>query len=209
MIRHCTRCELRFRTEAELDEHLATDHAMAADVIARDRYPGGQPARPLYPDDPGEPSHRCLIVANQTLGGPVLLSEIDARVRAGVQELLVVVPATHSDVVLGRARGAGRAKDTASSTDEVGAAQASWRLRMALGRLRGTGVKVRGEVGPADPMACVAQVLERDRVDEVLISTLPPGMSRWLDADVPARIHHVFRIPVTVVTAGAPTATLA
>jgi hypothetical protein len=207
VIRYCTRCELRFRTEAELDEHLATDHAMAADVLSRDRYPAAHHAEPLYPDDHGERTHRCLIVANQTLGGPVLLGEIDARVRDGIAELVVVVPATHSDVALGRARGKGARGSDPDGTDEVGAAQASWRLRMALGRLRGTGVTVRGEVGPADPVASVRQVLARTPVDEIIISTLPPGMSRWLDADVPARIRHLFRLPVTVVTAGASSAT--
>lgn len=39
-----------------------------------------------------------------------------------------------------------------------------------------------------------------DQVDEVIVSTLPMGMSRWLGEDVPSRLRDSVPVPVTVVT---------
>ena len=36
--------------------------------------------------------------------------------------------------------------------------------------------------------------------DEVIISTLPLGVSRWLGLDVPHRVERRFKVPVTTVT---------
>jgi hypothetical protein len=37
-------------------------------------------------------------------------------------------------------------------------------------------------------------------IDEVIVSTLPRGLSRWLGEDVPSRLRDSVRVPVTVVT---------
>jgi hypothetical protein len=46
----------------------------------------------------------------------------------------------------------------------------------------------------------VRDALRRREVDEVIVSTLPRGLSRWLGEDVPSRLRDSVRVPVTVVT---------
>ena len=51
-----------------------------------------------------------------------------------------------------------------------------------------------------DPYAGIATALETGDYDEVLLSTLPEGGSRWLRDDLPARVQ-ALGTPVTVVVA--------
>ena len=43
-------------------------------------------------------------------------------------------------------------------------------------------------------------VTDERQVDEVILSTLPPGISRWLQMDVPSRLERAVDVPVAVVT---------
>jgi hypothetical protein len=52
-------------------------------------------------------------------------------------------------------------------------------------------------------MEAVSDVLASTEVDEVLISTLPAGISKWLGLDLPKRIERRFHLPVRQVTAKA------
>ena len=74
------------------------------------------------------------------------------------------------------------------------------RLDEMLERLREMGAEADGEVGDRDPVMAVRDALRRHEVDEVIVSTLPRGLSRWLGEDVPARLRDSVRVPVTVVT---------
>lgn len=56
MVHHCPRCELRFRTEGELAEHLDLDHHAPRETWERYRYPQGRRHPPLYPEDVEEPA---------------------------------------------------------------------------------------------------------------------------------------------------------
>ena len=43
--------------------------------------------------------------------------------------------------------------------------------------------------------------------DEIILSTLPPGISRWLKKDLPHRVEQRFALPVTtVISSRQPTA---
>ena len=42
----------------------------------------------------------------------------------------------------------------------------------------------------------VARVLERSSFDEIIVSTLPPGLSRWLKMDLATRLERAFGLPV-------------
>ncbi len=70
-----------------------------------------------------------------------------------------------------------------------------------LERLRATGATATGEVGPPDPLAAIGAVVQRGTYDELVISTLPTTVSRWLHIDLPRRAHRRFDLPVVHVQA--------
>ena len=60
--------------------------------------------------------------------------------------------------------------------------------------------RVSGRVAGPDPFESVRAALAERRFDEVMISTLPVGRSRWLRRELPRRVREL-GVPVTVVTA--------
>ena len=69
--------------------------------------------------------------------------------------------------------------------------------------MRGLGATVTGEVGDSEAVRGVRAVVDSMLVDEIIISTLPTTLSRWLRQDLPSRVERKFSLPVTVVTARA------
>jgi hypothetical protein len=148
--------------------------------------------------------HRYLVVANQTLGGPELLTAIRDRMSRGPAEFQVLVPATSTtrlindfnalscafpvdpDLVPGAA-------DVRAHDDSV--AEAAARLHTELSRLRSVGATVDGIVGDPDPMKAIGEAVAVRRFDEIILSTLPPGVSRWLAWDLPHRIRRGTDLP--------------
>ena len=55
------------------------------------------------------------------------------------------------------------------------------------------------EVGGHDPFAAISRVMERSSFDEIIISTLPSAISRWLKMDLPSRVERAFSMPVVVI----------
>jgi hypothetical protein len=51
-----------------------------------------------------------------------------------------------------------------------------------------------------DPMDAIEEILRSRRFDEIILSTLPRSVSRWLRLDLPSRVAHL-GLPVTTVTA--------
>ena len=131
---------------------------------------------------------RCLIVANQTLMSAQLREEVLRRRDAGDHEFHVVVPATH-------------AHGTALWTEGQALAHAREALDEGLGHFRADGIYATGEVGDADPVLAVNDVVTRRDVDEIIVSTLPLGVSKWLKRDLPHRLERRFGLPVTHVAA--------
>ena len=68
-------------------------------------------------------------------------------------------------------------------------------------RLRELGAEVAGEIGSGDPLAAVLDVTRHQDFDEVIVSTLPSRISKWLRQDLPHKIEKHVTVPVTVVTA--------
>ena len=128
-----------------------------------------------------------LIVANQTLTSRSLTEAISARLADGPIRTHVVVPLSPVG---------GRLTWDEKASREV----AQQRLDEVLARLRSMGAEADGEVGDRDPVMAVRDALRGREVDEVIVSTLPKGLSRWLGEDVPSRLRDSVRCPVTVVT---------
>ena len=51
------------------------------------------------------------------------------------------------------------------------------------------GVEATGEVGSKDPVDAVHDALRTHEVDEIILSTLPVRVSRWLGQDVPSKLR--------------------
>jgi hypothetical protein len=129
---------------------------------------------------------RYLVIANLTLVSDELYELIRERAERGPAELHVLVPA---------------ARDPSTwrpHVDDEDAAAARTRLDAAIERFSALGIDVQGEVGDSSPVQAVGDVLRRgETFDEVIVSTLPPGPSKWLRMDLPTRIERASGLPVT------------
>jgi hypothetical protein len=127
---------------------------------------------------------RYLIVANQTLAAEPLVSRMRELARAAPSSFHVVVPATPPRDHLWTE---GEARATARS-----------RLDAALARFAELGAEVEGEVGDGNPMLAIGDALrDHGPFDEIVISTLPKGLSKWLKVDLPHRAEASFGLRVT------------
>jgi len=138
---------------------------------------------------------RVLIVANQTLGGPELQREIAERIEAGPCEFWVLVPATPiTDQIVPQ-----------GLEPQDGTAVAERRLALELERLRELGATAAGEIGDPDPLEAIHETLAAGEFTEIVLATLPQGMSRWLRQDLVHRVERKFPLPVTHVVSGTKT----
>lgn len=132
---------------------------------------------------------RVLIVANRTAATQPLLDAVRRRADAGPARFHLLVPATP--------RGLHRVVDP----EVAGREEAAEQLEAALGLLReAAGSEVTGHVGSADPMAAIADVINDRRVHEIILSTLPRRVSRWMRLDLPSKLQGM-SIPITHVEA--------
>lgn len=151
---------------------------------------------------------RCLIVANQTLGGAQLEQEVAACLARGTDDFYIVVPMVppQYETVAFYPDDAGfavaaAANDRASQAVAEARERSRERLADSIERIRAAGAHADGEVGSTYPLEAVRAVLERDEFDEVVVSTLPAGLSRWLRMDLPNRVARLVDCPVTTVEA--------
>jgi len=129
---------------------------------------------------------RYLVVAHQTLSSPELLEKMTARAGEEESTFHLLVPVYHGEPGLTWTEGHDRGV-------------ALGHLEEALIRLTAAGLTVSGEVGSDSPVESVVDVLLRDGADafdEIIVSTLPKTVSRWLKIDAPSRIQRYTRLPV-------------
>jgi GABA permease len=137
------------------------------------------------------PAHRMLIVANQTATSSALITELHAQAQRRPVEFHLVVPALNSHL-----------RHWLSDTDAaVSAAQRRGEDAQAVLRARGLTISV--EIGDSVPLLAIGDALAQFPADEILISTLPPDRSHWLEHNLVDRARSQFNVPVRHVIAGA------
>ena len=120
---------------------------------------------------------RILVVAHRTAGTPLLLNEVRRRAGEGFTFDLLV-------------------PDLQEGEDPEATVQLALPL---LEEAAGGRVEAMTERG-TDPWGAVRRAVDNGKYEEVIISTLPLGVSRWLERDLPSRARKL-NLPVTVVTA--------
>ncbi len=137
---------------------------------------------------------RILIVANQTAAGTHLKQYVREKLTEGIPcRFTLLVPATPTS-------------DHLTWTEGEARVLAEQRMNEALEGLRQAGAEVDGMVGDPRPLSAIGDVLLEQPHDEIVLSTLPLGVSRWLKQDLPHQVERQFRLPVTHIV-GEPAAT--
>ena len=135
-----------------------------------------------------EPAH-VLVVAHQTAATPGLLDAVRSRAARG--------PATFHLVVPQQAHGMHKVVDP----QDAGADEAQHVLEAALPKLSdAAGQEVTGSVGDAEPLMAIQDAVNLGHYDEIIISTLPLGISRWVKLDLISKARGL-GLPVTHVAA--------
>lgn len=147
-----------------------------------------------------------LVIANQTLGGRRLTDELRQRIDDGNAKFHVVVPMTRPEnhATNWSIEGMHHMEPAPPPDDDAAERarqQSERRLNDLIRRVEEAGGEADGELGDPDPLVAAEEALERYPADEVIVSTLPAGMSRWLKMDLASRLDRRVDVPVTVVEA--------
>ena len=127
---------------------------------------------------------RVLVLANRTADSLQLLEQLLARHARGPIVVTMLAPAVWE------------------VQDPHGGTESAWRrLRAAQKRLQADGIEVSCVIGDPDPVIAFEREWQRRRYDEIIVSTLPRYLSRWLHIDLPRRIRKAAGVPVTHVIA--------
>jgi hypothetical protein len=135
-----------------------------------------------------EPAH-VLVVAHQTAATPVLLDAVRERARREPARFHLVVPR--------QPHGMHKFVDPQDADSD----EAQNMLDAALPKLsEAAGSEVTGDVGDCEPLMAIHDAVNLGRFDEIIISTLPLGVSRWLKLDLVSKARGL-GLPVTHVQA--------
>ncbi|MDX6661023.1 MAG: hypothetical protein QOJ55_1845 [Solirubrobacteraceae bacterium] len=137
---------------------------------------------------------RVLVVANRTAATPALIAAVRERAARGPATFTLLVPhVTH-----------GLHKVVDAQDTDVSESEAV--LELALPLLEeAAGGKVEGIVGDHEPLAAIQDAVNLRGFDEIILSTLPARVSRWLKLDLPSKVTGL-GLPVTHVEAQEHTA---
>jgi hypothetical protein len=140
-------------------------------------------------------STRVLVVAHRTAATPALLEAVRKRAARGPCAFTLLVPNV--------AHGLHRIVDAEDQDED--AAQSV--LALALPLLEeAAGGRVEGMIGDPEPLNAVQDAVNLNGFDEIIVSTLPVRISRWLRLDLPSKIGGL-GLPVTTITATEHSAT--
>src|SRR3954451_1753721 len=132
---------------------------------------------------------RVLVVANRTAESPELLDALRARAAQGECEFTLLVPSTPQGIAW-------------AADMHAGGEEADQHRRAFVGELREEGLDVgEAKVGDPDPLAAVQDECNMHEYDELIVSTLPLRISKWLRVDLPSKAKAATGLPVTHVVA--------
>jgi hypothetical protein len=140
--------------------------------------------------DSSEAPTRVLVVAHRTAATQPLLDAVSDRARRGPCTFTLLVPNT--------SHGLHKIVDP----EDQAAGEAQTVIDNALPPLtKASGTPIEGIVGDPDPAAAIQDAINLHGFDEVIISTLPARVSRWLKLDLASKVSGM-GLPVTTVTPG-------
>ena len=132
---------------------------------------------------------RVLVVAHKTAATPALLDAVRERAARGPTRFTLLVPNT--------AHGLHKVMDP----EDQESSEADHVLELAIPLLEeAAGAPVEGMVGDPSPMDAIADAINVHGFDEVIISTLPARVSKWMRLDLPSKVAGL-GLPVTTMTA--------
>jgi hypothetical protein len=121
-----------------------------------------------------------LVVANVTATSEELLAALRERAERGSCRFTLLMP-----------------RDGSPDTDG--------RLQEALEAWRAAGLEnVSGRTGDTDPIVATMEAWDPMQFDEIVVSTLPTGSSRWMGIDLPRRLAKLASVPVQHVVSQPP-----
>ena len=134
-------------------------------------------------------ANHVLVVAHQTATSSGLLEAVRKRAAHGEVTFHLLVPQQPHDAQKG------------VDPQEPRAAEAQQVLDVALPKLsQAAGQPVTGSVGDSEPLTAIQNAIHHGGYDEIIISTLPLGASRWLKLDVVSKARRM-DMPVTHIQA--------
>ena len=135
-----------------------------------------------------EPAH-VLVVAHQTAATSHLLDAVRERAQRAPARFHLVVPR--------QAHGMHKVVDP----QDAGGDEAQQVLDEALPKLsEAAGHRVTGSLGDPEPLMAIHDAINLGSYDEIIVSTLPLGVSRWLKLDLISKTR-ALGLPVTHVQA--------
>lgn len=146
---------------------------------------------------------KILVVANQTATNQHLLDAIKGRAAKEECSFTLLVPSVpaKSSTMTGMLSASVNIPQSSGGDEGEEYRVAQHRLDSAIESFRQAGIRVDGNVGDPDPIKAIGAYLRYREFDEIIVSTLPRGISRWLHQDLPHKIERKFHLPVAVITA--------
>jgi hypothetical protein len=132
---------------------------------------------------------RILVVAHQTAATPGLLAAVRERAQRDPARFHLVVPS--------QPKGMHKVVDP----QDAGEDEAQGVLADALPKLsEAAGHDVTGSIGDSEPLMAMQDALNLSAYDEIIVSTLPRRVSKWLKLDLVSKAKGL-GLPVTHVEA--------
>jgi hypothetical protein len=136
--------------------------------------------------------HRALVLAGRSADSEGLIAALQIHHGGAGTAFTLLVPAISHDF--------------AWATDmSAGWSEATARAERAAAAMRRAGLTVEETiVGDPDPFMAVGDVLNCRRFDELIVVTLPQGVSSWLKVGLPGRLDRLTDLPITRLTIDRP-----